>query len=72
MPDGRLLRMYRGLNTKVYEQIRQRANEPPQGTENQAGTSRGGEFHSESEGNEDIALVRSAAPDGSLLEIEIR
>ena len=70
MPDGRLLRMYRGLNGKVYEKIRQRASEP-QDAERTA-TRRGGEFHTESEGNENEAVVRSVASDGSLLEIEIR
>ena len=70
MPDGRLLRMYRGLNGGVYEKIRQRASEAQE--PEKTGTGRGGEFHTESEGNENEAVVRSVAPDGSLLEIEIR
>jgi hypothetical protein len=65
MPDGRLLRMYRGLNSSVYEQIRQGKSRD----RNDIGP--GGKFHAASEGNEKEASVRSIAPDGSLLEIEI-
>lgn len=70
MPDGRFVRMYRGLNSEAYEQIRQRVTER-QGRE-RAGIRRGGEFHAESERSGNEAFVRSLAPDGSLLEIEIR
>jgi hypothetical protein len=70
MPDGRLLRMYRGLERKVYDQIRHRTSEPQDAEKSRI--RRGGEFHVESEGNLTEAVVRSVAPDGSLLEIEIR
>jgi hypothetical protein len=60
----------RGLNGKIYEQIRQRASEPRDAKK--IGIRPGGEFHVESEGNENEPVVRSIAPDGSLLEIEIR
>jgi hypothetical protein len=70
MPDGRSLQMYRGLDARVYEKIRQRASEPQNAEK--TGTAWGGEFHTESEGRENEAVVRSVASDGSILEIEIR
>lgn len=70
MSDGRLLRMYRGLDGNVYEKVRQGLS--PQLAGEGTRISRGGEFHVESEGNQKQAVVRSVAADGSLLEIEIR
>lgn len=70
MADGRSLRMYRGLNSTVYELVRQRPSEPLYAEI--MGVRPGGEFYVDSEGNENEAVVRSVAPDGSLLEIEIR
>lgn len=70
MPDGRLLRMYRGLNLDVYEKIRQGVMErhEPENVDRR----RVGEFQIQSEGNDREGVVRSVAPDGSLLEIEIQ
>ena len=65
MPDGSFLRMYRGLNSEVYEQILQRSRDKKTSIRHR------GKFRSESEGNGKRAIVRSIAPDGSLLEIEI-
>jgi hypothetical protein len=72
MPDGRLLRMFRGLDGKIYEQIRQGTRPAPLESQGEIGIGRGEGFHVESEGGDHRAVVRSISPDGSLFEIELQ
>jgi hypothetical protein len=64
--------MFRGLDGKIYEQIRQGTRPAPLESQGEIGIGRGEGFHVESEGDDHRAVVRSISPDGSLFEIELQ